>query len=238
MSERGPLETVRGEGYRLTGERCAASASSSSPSPLALLRSGSRCLLAGRCRASRSSGARAIKASRSACSTRWSGRSPSFLAAEEQRPFGHYEREYTPPGEPPGAVARSPLADPPALPFVIGYFQLDPDGSMRLPADRPPQQAAPTEISRAVDTYWASPADAEAPRRRRGAGSGIHGGARPRRARRAGSKRLATRARRDSPVSAYDALALAQQGRRAARRSPVEGLARVRATIRRTKRAR
>src|SRR5262245_60603223 len=78
-----------------------------------------------------------------------------FLSAEEQRPFGHYEREYTPAGEPPGATARSPLADPPTLPFVIGYFQRDPDGSIELPAERSPPQAT-TEITRAIDAYLAS----------------------------------------------------------------------------------
>ncbi len=53
-----------------------------------------------------------------------------FLATEEERPFGHYAPQYTPPGESAGVLARSPLADPPALPFVVGYFQLDPDGSL------------------------------------------------------------------------------------------------------------
>src|SRR5262245_36964335 len=83
-----------------------------------------------------------------------------FLATEEQRPFGHYAPQYTPPDEPAGVLARSPLADPPALPFVIGYFQRDPDGTLHLPAERP-AQAASDEIARAVDAYWAAPAIAE-----------------------------------------------------------------------------
>jgi len=96
-----------------------------------------------------------------------------FLASEEERPFGQYAYEYTPPGEPPGALRRSPLAEPPALPFVIGYFQIDPDGGVRFPllpegklakADAPAQAAAPSpqasaaiaEIDRAVGGYWRS----------------------------------------------------------------------------------
>src|SRR5262245_51640948 len=83
-----------------------------------------------------------------------------FLAAEEQRPFGHYAHATRTPGEPFGTVTRSPLADPPALPFVIGYFQRDPDGSIHLPAERPPE-AASAEIVRVIGAYWASPATAE-----------------------------------------------------------------------------
>ena len=96
-----------------------------------------------------------------------------FLASEEERPFGQYAYEYTPPGEPPGSLRRSPLAEPPSLPFVIGYFQIDPDGAVRFPslpqgtlakadasADQPqrsPQaSAAIAEIDRAVTRYWRS----------------------------------------------------------------------------------
>jgi signal transduction histidine kinase len=145
-----------------------------------------------------------------------------FLSAEEQRPFGHYEREYTPPGEPPGAVARSPLADPPALPFVIGYFQRDPDGSTRLPADRPPQQSS-TEITRAVDTYWASPADTKY---RAGAEAQAPGSTveLDRAARNEPVQQAARDARKaDGPVSAYDALRSLNKGieQRADRQSKV-----------------
>jgi signal transduction histidine kinase len=96
-----------------------------------------------------------------------------FLAAEEERAIGQYAYEYTPPGEPPGSLRRSPLAEPPALPFVIGYFQIDPDGGVRFPllpegklakADAPAQAAALSaqasaaiaEIDRAVGGYWRS----------------------------------------------------------------------------------
>jgi signal transduction histidine kinase len=59
----------------------------------------------------------------------------AFLAREEERPFGHYRFTYTPPGQLGGAVAvtRSPLAEPPADDFVVGYFQVDPDGSLHSP---------------------------------------------------------------------------------------------------------
>jgi two-component system, OmpR family, phosphate regulon sensor histidine kinase PhoR len=51
-----------------------------------------------------------------------------FLAAEEARSFA----EYAPPVEPADTAPRRPLASP-ALPFVVGYFQLDPDGRLELP---------------------------------------------------------------------------------------------------------
>jgi signal transduction histidine kinase len=145
-----------------------------------------------------------------------------FLSAEEQRPFAHYEREYTPAGEPPGAAARSPLADPPALPFVIGYFQRDPDGSTQLPAERPPPQAT-AEITRAVSAYWASPAgetlraggEAQAP------GSTVE---LDRAARNEPVQQAARDTRKaDGPVSAYDALRELNKGveQRADRQSKV-----------------
>jgi signal transduction histidine kinase len=90
-----------------------------------------------------------------------------FLAAEEERPFGQYGHEYTPPGQAPGTPVRSPLAESPALPFVIGYFQVDPDGSVRSPllpqgVDDPSsmlhlsprEKAAVAEIERTVGDYW------------------------------------------------------------------------------------
>src|SRR5215813_2304951 len=58
-----------------------------------------------------------------------------LLAAEEARPFGHYGFTWTPPGQVGGAVAvaRSPLSEPQALDFVVGHFQVDPDGSVHTP---------------------------------------------------------------------------------------------------------
>src|SRR2546423_8660532 len=56
-----------------------------------------------------------------------------FLTREEGRPFGEYGFVYTPPGGLPGELVRSPLSQPPALPFVVGYFQIDPEGTVRTP---------------------------------------------------------------------------------------------------------
>jgi signal transduction histidine kinase len=146
-----------------------------------------------------------------------------FLATEEQRPFGHYARDYTPPGEPFGVVTRSPLADPPALPFVIGYFQRDPDGSLRFPAERPPQSAS-AEIARTVSAYWASPASAE---KLRAAGEAQAPGSTVELDRAARGEPfqqvLRDERKADSPVSAYDALRALNKGieQRADRQSKV-----------------
>jgi signal transduction histidine kinase len=101
-----------------------------------------------------------------------------FLAREEERPFGQYAYTYTPPGQLGGSVAvtRSPLADPPALPFVLGHFQIDPDGSQHTPLrPRDDEEAASTwqptpatlariaSIEQAVHGQWSN--GAGAPRR-------------------------------------------------------------------------
>ena len=91
-----------------------------------------------------------------------------IMAREEERPFGHYRFFSTPPGEPGGAV-RSPLAEAPALPFVVGYFQIDPDGGLHSPL-RPRDEERTgvasdwqlsaqasgviAEIERTVGNYW------------------------------------------------------------------------------------
>ncbi len=82
-----------------------------------------------------------------------------FLATEESRAFGEYAHEYTPPGDRAGALVRSPLAGAPTEPFVVGYFQVDPDGSLHLPnepAGAPQAVAATTELRRKVAPYWRS----------------------------------------------------------------------------------
>jgi signal transduction histidine kinase len=96
-----------------------------------------------------------------------------FLSREEERPFGHYRFYYTPEGAVlgVGAVARSPLADPPDRDFVVGYFQVDPDGSVHSPL-RPRDEGAAraagdyrptaaveksaTETLRVARAYWAA----------------------------------------------------------------------------------
>jgi signal transduction histidine kinase len=58
-----------------------------------------------------------------------------FVVAEEARPAAQYSYYYTPPDQLGDrvAVTRSPLAGTPALPFVIGHFQLDADGRLHTP---------------------------------------------------------------------------------------------------------
>jgi signal transduction histidine kinase len=56
-----------------------------------------------------------------------------FLAREEERAFGEYGFVYTPAGAESGEAVRSPLSRLPSLPFVIGYFQIDPDGTAHSP---------------------------------------------------------------------------------------------------------
>jgi signal transduction histidine kinase len=120
-------------------------------------------------------------------------------------------------------LTRSPLANPPALPFVIGYFQRDPDGTLRFPAEGP-VAAASNEIARAVDAYWAAPASAAKLR----AGGEIQAPGSTvelDRAARAEPLQQALRDERqgDGPVSAYDALPALNKGieQRADRQSKV-----------------
>jgi signal transduction histidine kinase len=111
-----------------------------------------------------------------------------FLSREEERPFGQYRFYVTPEGAVRGALARSPLADPPDRDFVVGYFQVDPDGSVHSPLRPRDEEAAraagdyrPTAAAlgsaaatlRVVTAYWAArplsapesaaPADQEQP---------------------------------------------------------------------------
>src|SRR5262249_27959835 len=114
-------------------------------------------------------------------------------------------------------------ADPPALPFVIGYFQRDPDGTLHFPAERPAQVAS-DEIARAVDAYWAAPAVAEQLR----AGSQVQAPGstveldHPARSE-AAQQAFRDERKVDGPVSAYDALRSLNKGieQRADRQSKV-----------------
>ncbi len=97
-----------------------------------------------------------------------------FLSREEERPFGQYRFYYTPEGAVAGggALARSALADPPDRDFVVGYFQIDPDGSVHSPLRPRDEEAAraagdyrPTVAAlrsadatlQMVTAYWAAP---------------------------------------------------------------------------------
>ena len=74
-----------------------------------------------------------------------------FLAREEERPAAHYHF-YLANGD------RSPLASPPAEPFVVGAFEIDADGAIHTPLEPPDVDAArargdwplPPETQRAI----------------------------------------------------------------------------------------
>ncbi len=55
------------------------------------------------------------------------------LRREEDRPFEHYRFYATLDESGGGHAARSPLSAPPEASYVVGYFQIDPDGSFHSP---------------------------------------------------------------------------------------------------------
>ncbi len=61
----------------------------------------------------------------------------ALVRREEDRPFEHYRSYYAPESNAGGAVARvrSPLADPPQEPFVVGHFLVSPDGTVTTPQE-------------------------------------------------------------------------------------------------------
>ncbi len=58
----------------------------------------------------------------------------ALVAKEESRSFLEYRTFYVADNAG-GQPIRSPLADAPSSPVVLGYFQVDPDGTMRSPGD-------------------------------------------------------------------------------------------------------
>jgi signal transduction histidine kinase len=82
-----------------------------------------------------------------------------FVVEEEARPAAQYAYYYTPPDQVGDrvAVTRSPLAGPPALPFVIGYFQVDADGRLATPLrpDDPERARAAGEWQPTAETLRA-----------------------------------------------------------------------------------
>jgi len=88
-----------------------------------------------------------------------------LLTREEERPCGQYSHDYVPQGQEGDALVRSPLADPPSLPFILGYFQIDPDGGLETPLQPGRAGEAPAtpggrtvvdEMERAVTSYFRS----------------------------------------------------------------------------------
>ncbi|MCP4662418.1 MAG: hypothetical protein GY856_44030, partial [bacterium] len=59
----------------------------------------------------------------------------ALLRREEDRPFAHYRYFYVPDEAPAPVIqlTRSPLAAPPEEAFIVGYFQIDPDGTVNTP---------------------------------------------------------------------------------------------------------
>jgi signal transduction histidine kinase len=58
-----------------------------------------------------------------------------IIQEEEARPFGHYRFYYVPSNVAGGryGLLRSPLADAPTAPYVVGYFEIQPDGTIHTP---------------------------------------------------------------------------------------------------------
>ncbi|HSF19575.1 MAG TPA: HAMP domain-containing sensor histidine kinase [Vicinamibacteria bacterium] len=56
-----------------------------------------------------------------------------LVEREESRPFEHYRHFYV--SSTTGVLERSPLADLPAEPFVVGYYQVGPGGDITTPLD-------------------------------------------------------------------------------------------------------
>jgi signal transduction histidine kinase len=160
-----------------------------------------------------------------------------FLSREEERPFGHYRFYYRPEGAVTGvgSLARSPLADPPDRDFVIGYFQVDPDGSVhsplrprdeeagRAPGDYRPTPAALRSAARTLEVvtaYWAraraAPGKPATPGPEQAPGTTVSLLEERRDAERARSddvgERETAKAKREELASAYDAIQSLNRG--------------------------
>ncbi|MEM7349360.1 MAG: HAMP domain-containing sensor histidine kinase [Acidobacteriota bacterium] len=63
------------------------------------------------------------------------GELTAWLRQEEDRPFAQYRYFFVPEGSPTQIVnlTRSPLSELPSEPFVVCYFQIDPDGTVSSP---------------------------------------------------------------------------------------------------------
>lgn len=75
-----------------------------------------------------------------------------LVAREEARSFLQYRYAYVPEGLLPGqsGLTRSPLSEPPTNPAVVGYFQIEPDGSVSTPMI--PPEADPDGLDPELDT--------------------------------------------------------------------------------------
>jgi signal transduction histidine kinase len=74
-----------------------------------------------------------------------------FVTAEEGRPFVQWRREWLA-ASGGSSLSRSPLAAPPSQPFVVGYFQIEPDGRFASPmAPGPGEPSASPELAARVE---------------------------------------------------------------------------------------
>ncbi len=105
----------------------------------------------------------------------------TWLRREEDRPYSHYRYFFVP--EEPTAqliinLTPSPLAQAPAEPFVVGYFQVDPDGTVTSPLvprntglarsatgwqPSAENDATVARVKAAVADLWAAPASLDDP---------------------------------------------------------------------------
>jgi signal transduction histidine kinase len=69
-----------------------------------------------------------------------------LIEAEEARSFLEYRFYYAPEGESREPLTRSPLSRPPDRDYVVGYFQLEPDGALNSPR-------RPRDVDRAEQDY-------------------------------------------------------------------------------------
>lgn len=86
-----------------------------------------------------------------------------FLRREEDRSFEEYRNVVLPSQALTGSLALepSPLAAHPSEPFVLGYFQIEPDGVVTTPQsfDSPEAKQQTEELLRAVRAHWESRGD-------------------------------------------------------------------------------
>jgi signal transduction histidine kinase len=76
-----------------------------------------------------------------------------LIESEEARSFLEYRYFYAPEGGEREALTRSPLSRPADRDYIVGYFQLEPDGSLLSPR-------RPRDVERAIDLYgWSVTTD-------------------------------------------------------------------------------
>ena len=75
----------------------------------------------------------------------------SFVAGEEARPFVQWRREWLAPVGNSVGLTSSPLASLPERPFVLGYFQIEPDGQFASPMLPSGSEPAAPEVAERIE---------------------------------------------------------------------------------------